>query len=79
MILHDRQVTNREIEITLGVSGTSIHLTFDYQKYVNRREKTRVHDWSKEKLHSKRVDDIVTGEASWIYASDPDSKQQSTL
>ena len=42
-------------------------------------------DWSKEMLQkydrgaSKHVYDIVTGDESWIYAYEPESKQHSTV
>ena len=42
-------------------------------------------DWSKEMLQkydrvaSKHVYDIVTSDESWIYAYEPESKQQSTV
>ena len=48
------------------------------------RKKARV-DWSKELLQkydrgvSKHVYDIVTGNKSWIYAHELESKQQSTV
>ena len=48
------------------------------------QKKARV-DWSKEMLKkydrgaSKHVYDIVTGGESWIYAYEPESKQQSTV
>ena len=48
------------------------------------QEKARV-DWSKEMLQkyvrgdSKYVYDIVTRGQSWIYAYEPESKQQSTV
>ena len=97
LILQNRHVTYREIEISLGISRTSIHsmlhehLTF--KKICSRwiphnfsiaQNKTRV-DWWKEMLQnyvrgaSKHVYDIVTGVESWIYAYEPESKQQLTL
>ena len=48
------------------------------------QQKTRV-DWLKEMLQkhdrgaSKHVYDIVTGDEWWIYAYEPESKQQSTV
>ena len=48
------------------------------------QKKTRV-DWSKEILQkydrsvSKHVYDVVAGDKSWIYAYEPESKQQSTV
>ena len=48
------------------------------------QKKTRS-NWSKEMLQkydrgaSKRVYDIVIGDESWIYAYEPESKQQSTV
>ena len=53
-------------------------------QFVNRLKKARV-DWSKEMLQKydpgalKHVYDIVAGDKSWIYAYDPESKQQSTV
>ena len=50
-------------------------------QFVNRSKKTPV-AWSKERLQkydhgaSKHVYDIVTGDESWIYAYEPESKQQ---
>ena len=51
---------------------------------MNRSKKDRV-DWSKEMLQkynrgaSKHVYDIVTGDESWIYVYELESKQQSTV
>ena len=51
---------------------------------VNRSKKACV-DWSKEMLlkydrdASKHVYDTVTGDESWTYAYEPESKQQSTV
>ena len=48
------------------------------------QKKTRI-DWSKVILQnydrgaSKHVYDIVTGDESWIYVDEPESKQQSTV
>lgn len=97
LILQDRHVTYREIETTLGISGTSIHLILHEHLTVKKicsrwiphnlsiaQKKARV-DWSKEMLEkydrsaSKHVYDIVTGDESWIYAYEPESKQQSTV
>ena len=93
LILQDRHVTYHEIEITLGISGTSIrsilheHLTV--KKICSRwiphnlsiaQKKARV-DLSKEMRQiydrgvSKHVYEIVTGDESWIYAYEPESKQ----
>ena len=79
LILQDRHVTYREIETTLGITGTSIHsilhehlnvkknlFALDPTQFVNRGA-------------SKCVYDIVTGDESWIYAYEPESKQQSTV
>ena len=79
LILEDCHVTYREIETTLGITVTSIrsilheHLNvkknlfaLDPTQFVNRGA-------------SKCVYDIVTGDESWIYAYEPESKQQSTV
>ena len=56
----------------------------DPKQFVNRLKKARV-DWSKEKLQkydhcaSKHVYEIVAGNELWIYAYEPESKQQSTV
>ncbi|XP_025154440.1 histone-lysine N-methyltransferase SETMAR-like [Harpegnathos saltator] len=55
VILQDRHVTYREIEASLGISGTSIHSILH------------------EHLAVKKSDE------SWIYAYEPESKQQSTV
>ena len=97
LILQDHHVTYREIETTLGISGTSIHSILHEHLTVKKicsrwiphnlsiaQKKARV-DWSKEMLQkydrgaSKHVYDIVTGDESWIYAYEPESKQQSTV
>ena len=62
LILQDRHVTYREIETTLGISGTSIHSIFHKHLTVKKicsrwiphnlsiaQKKARV-DWSKEML-----------------------------
>ena len=52
--------------------------------FVNRSKKARV-DWSKKMLQkydgyaSKHVYHIVTGDESWIYAYEPESKPKSTV
>ena len=91
LILEDRHVTYREIETTLGISGLHEHLIV--KKICSRwiphnlsiaQKEARV-DWSKEVLQKydrgalKHVYDIVTADESWIYAYEPESKQQSTL
>ena len=88
-----RHVTYREIETTLGISGTSIHSILHEHLSVKKiyshnlliaQKKTPV-DWSKEMLKkydrgaSKHVYDVVTGYESWIYAYEPESKQQTTV
>ncbi|XP_025158379.1 histone-lysine N-methyltransferase SETMAR-like [Harpegnathos saltator] len=97
LILQDRHVTYREIEASLGISGTSIHSILHEHLAVKKicsrwishnltivQKKARV-DWLKEMLKkydcgaSKHVYDIVTGDESWIYAYEPESKQQSTV
>ena len=97
VILQDRHVTYREIETTLGISGTSIHSILHKHLTVKKiclrwiahnlsiaQKKARV-DWSKEMLQkynrgaSEHVYEIVTGDESWIYAYEPESKQQSTV
>ena len=54
-------------------------------QFVNRSKRGSCLVWLKEMLQkydrgpSKHVYDIVTGEESWIYATEPESKQQSTV
>ena len=63
LILQDRHVIHREIETTLGISGTSIHsilhkyflvknnlFALDPTQFVNRLKKGSCQDWSKEML-----------------------------
>ena len=82
LILQDSYVTYREIETTLGISGTSLHsilhehLTveknlfgLDPIQFVNRLKKGSC----------LLVYDIVTGDESWIYAYESESKHQSTV
>ena len=91
--MQDRHVTYREIETTLGISGTSIHLILHEHLTVKKissrwiphaQKKARV-DWSQEMLQkydrgaSKHVYDFVTGDESWICEYEPESKQQSTV
>ena len=78
LILQDRHVIYREIETTLGISGTSIHLIVKKNcshwipHNLSFAQKKPHVDWSNE-MHqkydrgaSKHV--IVTGDESWIYA-----------
>ena len=95
LTLQDRPMTSREIETTFsGTNIHSIlyeHLTV--KKICSRwiphkmsiaQKKARI-DWSKEMFQkyvpgaSKHVYDIVTGDESWIYAYEPESKQQSNV
>ena len=87
----------REIETTLGISGTSIHLKLHEHLTVKKiclrwiphnlsiAQKNARIVWLKEMLQkfdrgaSTHVYDIVTGDESWIYAYEPESKQQSTV
>lgn len=97
LITEDRHVTYREIEASLGISGTTIqkilHEALGVRKLVSRwiphllsdeHKAARVR-WCKKTLQrfsrgeSNHVYDIVSGDESWIYAYDPDSKQQSTV
>ena len=83
----DRHVTDREIETTLGI----IAWTFVCQtKFVRvgshticqsfQKKKVRV-DWLKEMLqkYDRGASKHVTGDKSWIYAYEPESKQQSIV
>ena len=47
LILQDRNVTYREIETTLGISGTSIACTFDCQKNLFALDPTQLVNHSK--------------------------------
>jgi histone-lysine N-methyltransferase SETMAR len=95
LILQDRHVTYREVETTLGISGTSVHSILHKQLTVKKicsrwiphnlsitQKEARVR-WSKEMLKkydaSKHVNDIVTVDESWIYAYEPETKQQLTV
>lgn len=97
LIKHDRQVTYREIEASLGISMTSInkilHEHLNVKKVCSRwiphnltnaQKDTRV-DWCKKMLQkfsqgaSKAVYNICTGDKSWIYSYDPETKKQSTV
>ena len=56
----------------------------DLTQFVNRSKKKARVDWSKKGSNynrgaSKYVYDIVTSDESWIYAYEPDNKQQSTV
>lgn len=97
LVLQDRHVTYREIEVSLGISGTSIHSILHEHLAVKKiclrwiphnltiaQKQARV-NWSQKMLKkfdrgaSKHVYDIMTGDESWIYAYEPESKQQSTV
>ena len=79
LILQYRHVTYREMETTLGISGTSIysilhrHLTvkknlfaLDTTQFVNRSRKVSKEMFQKyDRGASKYVYDIVTGDESW--------------
>ena len=89
LILQDGHMTYREIETTLGISGTSLHIKKICPRWILHnlsiaQKKARV-DWSKEMLQkfdrgaSKHVYGIVTGDESCIYAYESESKQQSIL
>ena len=83
LILQDLHVTYREIEISLGIIETIIHSIFPHNLTI--AQKKACVNWSKEMLQkfdrgaSKHVYDIVTGDESWIYAYESESKQQSTV
>ena len=80
LIMQDRHVTYREIEASLGISSTSIHSILHGHLAVKKvcsrwiphnltvaQKKARV-DWCKEILK--------TGDESWIYAYEPETKQK---
>ena len=88
LILQDRHVAYRVVETILSISGTSIHLILHEHLSVKKiyshwtthnlsfaQKKARI-DWSKEMLQKYDCYDIVTGDESWIYAYEPESKQQ---
>lgn len=97
LIVEDRHVTYREIEASVGISGTTIqkilHEELGVRKLISRwiphllsdDQKTARVRWCRKTLQrfnrgeSKHVYDMVSGDESWIYAYDPDSKQQSTV
>lgn len=97
LILEDRHVTYREIEASVGISGTTVqkilHEELVVKKLISRwiphllsdDQKTARVSWCRKTLkrfsrgESKHVYDVVSGDESWIYAYDPDSKQQSTV
>lgn len=58
----------REIEPTLGISGTSIDsILYETTAHVNTNFS-----------HTKHVYYIVTGDESWNYVHEPEIKQQHT-
>ena len=94
MPLIDRRVPYREIETTLGISGTSIHSIL--REHLTAKKicsRWIPHNLSiaqnrlvsKEILQkydgiaSKHVYDIVIGDESWINAYETESKQHSTV
>ena len=84
LILQDCHVNYREIEATLGISGTSIHSIL-HEHLTVKKVCSRWIPHNGEMLQkydhgaSKHVYDIVTGDESWIYSYEPESKQQSTV
>ena len=90
LIMQDRHVTYREIEASLGISMTSIHkilhehLAVIPHNLTIAQTQARV-NWCQAMLKkynrgaSKAVYNIYTGDESWIYAYEPESKQQSTV
>lgn len=97
MITEDRHVTYREIQASLGISGTPIneilHKELGVRKLISRwiphllteEQKAARVNWCRQTLErfrggsSKHVYDIVSGDESWIYSYEPESKQQSTV
>ena len=92
LILHDRHVTYREIGTTLGISGGqhtfNIAWKVDCKKNLFALDPTQFVNRSKQRLVSigrkkcsKNTIAVVrnTSMTSWIYAYEPESKQQSTV
>ena len=95
LIFRDRHVTYREIETTLGISGTSIHSILHKHLTVEKicwrwiphnlaiaqkKGSCRLVERNAPKNDrgaSKHVYYILTGDEYWIYAYEPESKQQS--
>ena len=93
LILQDRHVTYRKIETLVGPAYTQYFMNIGlskkfvhvgYHTICQSSKKARV-DWSKEMLQkydrdaSKHVYGIEKVDESWIYAYEPESKQQSTV
>ena len=76
LIFRDRHVTYREIETTLGISGTSIysilHGHFTAKKIFSRLVKRMLQKY--DRIVSKHVYDIMTGDELRIYVYEPESK-----
>ena len=90
LIVHDCFVTYLKIEQCLGISSISIHSILPGRKrflpfgYLNCPKKARVNCGKEMQAKydggaSKDVYKIVTGEKPWIYAYEPETKQQSTM
>ena len=92
--MQDHHVTYREIERTLSINGTSIHsilhehltvkqnlFALDATQFVNRSKKRLVSIGRKKcsKNTNRGASKHVTGDISWIYAYEPESKQQSNV
>lgn len=85
LILADRHVTYREMEVFLNISMKSIQLIgWIFHKLTPDQKQNRV-DWCTKMLYkynsgtSNSIYNIVTGDESWIYAYDPETKEQSTV
>jgi [histone H3]-lysine36 N-dimethyltransferase SETMAR len=97
LIKEDRHVTYREIQASLGISGTSVekilHQELGVRKLISRwiphlltndQKAARV-NWCRRNLQrfnggaSNHVYDIVSGDESWIYSYEPESKVQSAV
>ena len=77
--MHDHHVTYREIELSLGISPTSIHSILSDHLAVKTCR------WCIEMLKkynggpSKDIYKIVTDDKSWIYVYESETKEQSTM
>ncbi|KAG5335789.1 SETMR methyltransferase, partial [Acromyrmex heyeri] len=95
MIERDRHMIYREIQASLGIDMKAIHtILHDHlsvRKLCSRwiphnlieAQKQAPVKWSKEMLKKFNRDrstlNIVTGDETWIYSYEPESKQQSTV
>ena len=84
LITQNRHVTYREIETTLGISGTSIHSILNVHLTNCKSHKKRLVSIGRKKCCKNTIavfrnTSIVTGDESWIYAYEPESKRQSTV